>query len=1042
MLTTLPLDDQVKLMIGLEGRSVSDGGRQPWQNSTITYSFATQSSDMSMSQQDINKYFGGASPGFDKIPLSLLPRAEGLMDLWNDLLANDIAVAPTGTASDITVAYSTASFVANAWDGIAYKPGADVSLRGDIWLRLDQPNFLWLHEFGHALGLDHPDGGQASPSGGQDSTVYSIMSNFGPGHWGRGEGDVEWAEGWQLNPNPLDNQHWVNPQTPMMNDIEAIDRLYGLDKHTRVENTTYGFNASAEVASSKIYNFAQNLVPVLCIYDAQGDHDTLDLSGWNTNSVISLIPGTFSDANGMTRNISIARQTTIENAVGGGGDDILIGNDADNTLDGRGGKDTLLGGKGNDTLIGDANGDDTADYSPTRLENSGLERGIVVDMSRSDGQVTEDGFGFSDTLVSIGKIVGSKFADTISLHGASVHLSVDAGGGDDVVEGGGGTNILDGGTNDAYGDTISYRLSTAPVTVDLSGVVANSGGDAAGNSLKGFENILGSDGADNFYGDSFVNRIMGRGGNNTFHADASGVNAAGDFYVGGDDLDTVDISASWNRGVILGQGADVPFNYFVDLAAGSLLGPSNWKVNLTSIEIAKGSDYRDFFGGTAGYNEFYGNKGSDYVNATAGGDIIDGGDDIDRVSFVPSTSRVVVNLNIEDQHGGFAEGMKLRNFEEVVGSNYNDEITLKNSGSTTAWGRIGDDKIHGGLGTNTAYGNEGNDTYYHHGGTSNFVGGADIDTLDFSNTAEGYFFDLLNGVVKFQIAPTGVTVATFSEVEKFVGSTNQDTFNVWTVPSLIDGGDGIDTVNFTRNVAVTTANLANINNVEKFNLSAQADSLVFNSHGGELVVHGNNGDDSINFTDYSGKIEVYGDAGNDKIWFGGTGYYDGGSGNNTLDLGGLVHGVWDKQAQTFDASGYHLNYANFQTININNTSAGVEIHGTGGSDTLTGSMISGYVFQDILDGRGGDDFLWGRDTDILTGGSGADQFIFDQGATSVTITDFERGIDDISIRFSSAYDSLAFSSNGADLFIDSGSFHLALLGAGQQPLAASDFLFA
>ena len=62
--------------------------------------------------------------------------------------------------------------------------------------------------------------------------------------------------------------------------------------------------------------------------------------------------------NGDTRSL-------IENANGGAGNDILIGNQANNTLRGNGGDDTLFYTSGNDALFGDARGDngDTADFS-------------------------------------------------------------------------------------------------------------------------------------------------------------------------------------------------------------------------------------------------------------------------------------------------------------------------------------------------------------------------------------------------------------------------------------------------------------------------------------------------------------------------------------------------------------------------------------------------------------------------------------------------------------------------------------------------------
>jgi hypothetical protein len=54
----------------------------------------------------------------------------------------------------------------------------------------------------------------------------------------------------------------------------------------------------------------------------------------------------------MTYNIAIAYGVWIENAVGGGGNDSLTGNDVDNLLVGGGGADLMFGNAGRDTLDG------------------------------------------------------------------------------------------------------------------------------------------------------------------------------------------------------------------------------------------------------------------------------------------------------------------------------------------------------------------------------------------------------------------------------------------------------------------------------------------------------------------------------------------------------------------------------------------------------------------------------------------------------------------------------------------------------------------
>jgi peptidase M10/serralysin-like protein len=66
------------------------------------------------------------------------------------------------------------------------------------------------------------------------------------------------------------------------------------------------------------------------------------LSGYATNQLIDLRPGTFSDVGALTENVSIAVGTTIENAIGGGGNDTIYENSANNVIDGGAGTDTLI----------------------------------------------------------------------------------------------------------------------------------------------------------------------------------------------------------------------------------------------------------------------------------------------------------------------------------------------------------------------------------------------------------------------------------------------------------------------------------------------------------------------------------------------------------------------------------------------------------------------------------------------------------------------------------------------------------------------------
>ncbi|UEH08863.1 MULTISPECIES: M10 family metallopeptidase C-terminal domain-containing protein [Pseudomonas] len=223
-----------------------------------------------------------------------------------------------------------------------------------------------IHEVGHTLGLKHPGGNYGTKYEQQklgyveDSRSHTIMSKY---------------------------QHGSVAKSPLQDDITAIQTRYGVNHNTRKEDTVYGFNSNANRNFLKLKSDKDELRGTL--WDS-GGNDTLDLSGYQKNQKINLTPGTFTNANGRDRNLSIARGVIIENAIGGKGNDLIIGNDADNILKGGDGDDIIDGGRGADKLWG-GKGADTYVYGSWTESNSVDGTDEIMDFESSKDKVDVSG---------------------------------------------------------------------------------------------------------------------------------------------------------------------------------------------------------------------------------------------------------------------------------------------------------------------------------------------------------------------------------------------------------------------------------------------------------------------------------------------------------------------------------------------------------------------------------------------------------------------------------------------------------------------------
>ncbi len=342
--------------------------------------------------------------------------------------------------------------------------------------------------------------------------------------------------------------------------------------------------------------------------------------------------------------------SAIENAIGSPADDELTGDAGVNKLSGGEGNDLLAGGAGDDRLEGQG-GSDSVSYAAAA--------GPVIADLRAE-TVTADG---TDSVTSIENLTGSAHDDTI--------------GGDDA------DNVLDGGPGR---DLISFASAPAGVDADLG---ANGASGDGSDTLRGFEDLAGSEGADRLTGDGARNVLSGTGGDDTL------IGLEGD-----DDLQG-------------GAGADTAAYVYssnpiaADLRAGTVTGEGTDK--LTAVENVTGSGSGDTFAGDAANN------------------VIDGGSGADTISFAASPALIDASLATGVTTGDGQD--TVLGIENAIGSPHNDSIAGNSSANAIAGGP-GNDTLAAGDGNDQITGEDGNDRLFGDLDDDVISGGPGDDHLD------------------------------------------------------------------------------------------------------------------------------------------------------------------------------------------------------------------------------------------------------------------------------------------------------------------------
>lgn len=706
--------------------------------------------------------------------------------------------------------YAQSDGPSTAWAYYPY-PGPE---GGDAWFNnasgwYDNPikgNYAYhtfIHEIGHSLGLKHPhevEGSFGAMPFGHDSLEYTVMSY-------RSYVGASTTGGYT-------NGDFDYPQSLMMEDIRAIQQLYGANFTTRAENTTYSWSpTTGEMFINGVAQGAPGANRIfLTVWDGGGT-DTYDFSNYTTNLKIDLQPGAWTttssaqlahldfyeaDTHLAAGNIANAYlyegdpRSLIENALGSSGNDSITGNVAANVLWGGAGGDLLYGLAAADSLYGQ----DGADHLWGGLDGDYLDGGAGFDHARYDyagSGVTarldalslNTGEALGDTYISIEGLTGSGFAD--ALVGNASNNTLDGKAGNDVLVGGAGADTLVGGTGT---DTASYETSGADVTADLASATYNTG-EASGDTYASIENLTGSAFADSLRGTAATNVINAGSGNDMLYGrgenDQLYASDDNDYLIGGAGNDTLDGGAGTDTAVFGGLSSQYSITRRIDGSAqvsDLRSGTPDGKDLLWNIERLQFSDRLvvlddptpassgTAFAAAAGIsftgddaaNTLYGSGDNDILDSRAGpdklyglegSDVLIGGAGADVLDGGTGSD----TASYQTATAGVTVDLVYRTYN--TGAAYGDRlVSIENlTGSAYADSLRGDDHanvIQGGDESDQLHGRGGDDQLLGGEGNDQLFGGAGSDTLD-----GGAGNDVLNGGPEADILIGGAGSDTF-----------------------------------------------------------------------------------------------------------------------------------------------------------------------------------------------------------------------------------------------------------------------------------------
>ena len=272
---------------------------------------------------------------------------------------------------------------------------------GDVFLNINsQANYLstyaagsagwmmYMHELGHVLGLKHPH-----DSGGTGRPTLSQLGMEGL--------NIDWATMMAYSDDFDWNLRQWDPYSPVILDVLALQYIYGPNMGTNAGDSVLTLSATN---SYWTYWDASGTDAVSAEHEGQGWF--IALPSAQLSSLVSTKAGfavPIGDFALSSPHTFIWLAGDIENAVGSGFDDVIVGSNASNYMWGLAGRDMFTGFLGDDSFVG-GDGIDSVIYDSPRSSiaiSHGQSATYVTGPEGADTLWEVERLSFSDGLVAI-----------------------------------------------------------------------------------------------------------------------------------------------------------------------------------------------------------------------------------------------------------------------------------------------------------------------------------------------------------------------------------------------------------------------------------------------------------------------------------------------------------------------------------------------------------------------------------------------------------------------------------------------------------------